>query len=73
MNTPTLWGQYGFRIKHSCENAIQNLIADIVEGDAQNKTNAIFLDLSKAFDTLRHDILLKTMKRYGMRGKSLQW
>ena len=30
-------GQYGFRTKHSCENAIQNLIADIVKGSTSIK------------------------------------
>ena len=49
-NTGQLYeGQYGFRSKHSCENAIQNLIGDVVKGDTNGKiTTAIFLDLSKA-------------------------
>ena len=67
-------GQYGFRTKHSCENAVQNLLSDIVKGESLNKiTKVIYLDLSKAFNTLSHPILFQKLYRYGIRGKTLEW
>ena len=66
--------QYGFRSKHSCENAISELIGQIVKGhERQEHTAAIFLDLSKAFDTLDHELLLKKLEIYGIRGTALDW
>ena len=52
--------QYGFRSSHSCENAITELIGCIIKAQELGKyTAALFLDLSKAFDTLEHTVLLK--------------
>ena len=67
-------GQYGFRTKHSCENAVQNLLSDIVKSESLKKiTKVVYLDLSKAFDTLSHPILFKKLYKYGIRGNSLEW
>ena len=66
--------QYGFRSKHSCENAIQNLLGDVIKGEDQGLvTTAVFLDLSKAFDTLSHPILFEKLYKYGIWGKTLDW
>ena len=66
--------QYGFRSQHSCENAVSELLSEIIKG-LQNGhyTIALFLDLSKAFDTLEHEVLLEKMHRYGIRGNVLNW
>ena len=67
--------QYGFRSQHSTELAAVKLVDYVIkEMDSNKKGNtpvALFLDLSKAFDTLTFDILLKKLKHYGVLGKSL--
>ena len=74
-NTSQIYeGQFGFRTKHSCKNAIQNLISDVVKGEEQSKnTLAVFIDLSKAFDTLSHNILYMKLEKYGIIGIVLEW
>jgi hypothetical protein len=66
--------QFGFRLNHSTELAAVTL-ADKLLTDLDNGKYpiSIFMDLSKAFDTLDHDILLHKLSYYGIRGTELKW
>ena len=54
--------------------AVIKLVDKIVNAANNNEITAgIFLDLSKAFDTIKHDILLDKMAHYGFCGIVLDW
>jgi hypothetical protein len=67
-------GQHGFRTKHSTETATLEFIDKIMKHlDNGNMPIAIYIDLSKAFDTIDHSILLTKLSFYGIQNASLRW
>ena len=66
--------QFGFRNNHSTALALIDLINNISSAIDRNETTlGIFLDLSKAFDTINHEILCQKLQHYGIRDTALAW
>ena len=66
--------QYGFRRGRSTTQAIAQLNNWVLESMDEGKvTGLLFVDISKAFDSINHKVLLDKLKHMGMSERSLQW
>ena len=66
--------QFGFRSGHSTNHAILNINEQILSNiDSNRHTLSIFLDLSKAFNCVNHEILIGKMQKYGITGTPLNF
>lgn len=66
--------QHGFTKGKSTTTAIADLLEYIVENiESGNTISSVYLDLSKAFDCLGHDLVLSKLKTLGVTETALKW
>ena len=67
--------QSGYRKEHSCETAVTRIHNDILMMvDKRDNVVLLLLDLSAAFDTINHTLLLQKLNDlYGIQGNVLKW
>ena len=64
--------QFGFREQHSTNYALIEITEKIRKAlDSGKFACGIFVDLQKAFDTVNHEIFLKKLDHYGLRGATI--
>ena len=66
--------QFGFRKNSNTSDAILEFLDNAYSAiDSKENLISVFLDFSKAFDTVNHSILLKKLNHMGIRGISNEW
>ena len=73
-NNVIIDGQHGFRNGRSCEAQLLETIKDWCEVlDTGNTLDITFLDISRAFDTVSHSMLLHKLSKIGIKGSLFGW
>ena len=66
--------QFGYRAKRSTQLASTLLVDEIRDAaDTGNMVGALFLDLTKAFDTISHSVILSKLRNYGISSIEIEW
>ena len=66
--------QFGFCKCHSSYMALMAMMDNFIQALEKGEfIIGVFLDFSKAFDTVNHDILFEKLYHYGIRGPALHW
>ena len=66
--------QFEFRKQHSSYMTLIVIVDKLIKSnDNGENVIGVFLEFSKAFDTVHHDILLSKLYHYGIRGVALKW
>ena len=67
--------QSGYRVGHSCETLLTGMFEDLLEEmDRGNVMALLLLDMSAAFDTVDHSMLVQVLNsRFGICGAALNW
>ena len=66
--------QFGFQTGLSTEHTIVKLVDQIYKSfEKDHYTLGVFIDLSKAYDTIDHTVLIRKLEMYGIKGIDLVW